>query len=137
MGTALDLADVQGNILNGYGSDFRQAVHLLLHADTAEAARQCLRQVEGRVTRAARRPRRDRPRTTLNVGVTYNGFERLGLRRSLLSRFPEAFRQGPAKRAADLGDTGLSHPAEWEEPLGTGDVHLLLTVYAQSPDDLC
>ena len=39
MGTALDLDDVQGNILNGYGSCFGYAVHLLLHADTAEAAR--------------------------------------------------------------------------------------------------
>jgi Dyp-type peroxidase family len=136
MGTALDLADVQGNILNSYGSGFGHCVHLLLHADTPQAARQCLRQVEGRVTRAVRWSRTHRPRTTLNVGITYSGFERLGLRRSLLDRFPEAFRQGPSKRAAALGDTGLSSPARWEEPLGAGRVHLLLTVCAQTTDDL-
>ncbi|MGR6967772.1 Dyp-type peroxidase [Geodermatophilus sp. URMC 61] len=136
MGTALDLADVQGNILNGYGSHFGHAVHLLLHADTAEAARQCLQQVQGRVTTAARWSRGHRPRTTLNVGVTYSGFQRLELRPSLLDRFPEAFREGPSKRAADLGDTGLSSPDEWEEPLGAGHVHLLLTICAQTPDDL-
>jgi Dyp-type peroxidase family len=136
MGTALDLADVQGNILNGYGSCFGYAVHLLLHADTAEAARRCLERVEGRVTGATRWSPSQRPRTTLNVAVTYSGFERLGLRSALLDRFPEAFREGPSKRAADLGDTGSSHPAEWEDPLGSGQVHLLLTVCAQTPGDL-
>src|SRR5829696_6546683 len=97
MATALDLNDVQGNILNGYG--FGHAAHLLVHADTAEAMRQCLGQVEGRVTTAARWPEGQRPSATLNIAISYRGFERLGLRRSLLVRFPEAFREPTRDRA--------------------------------------
>ncbi len=134
MGAVLALDDVQGNILNGYG--FGHAVHLLLHADTAEAARQCLRQVEGRVTTAVRWPADDRPCTTLNVAVTHSGFARLGLPPALLARFPEAFRERPRDRAAELGDVGRSAPGGWDEHLGTGHVHLALTVCARERDDL-
>ncbi|MGY1640545.1 Dyp-type peroxidase [Geodermatophilus sp. SYSU D00703] len=134
MGTALDLGDVQGNILNGYG--FGHAVHLLLHADTAEAARQCLRQVRGRVTTAARWPQGRRPDATLNVAITHCGFKRLGLRPALLLRFPEAFRVSTRARAAELGDVGPSAPAQWERHLGTGHVHLVLTVCTQEWDRL-
>ena len=134
MGAGLALEDVQGNILNGYG--FPHAVHLLLHADTAEAARQCLLQVENRVTTAVRWSQDDRPRTTLNVAVTYRGFERLELRPALLARFPEAFRASTRDRAAELGDTGPSDPEGWDEHLGTGHVHLVLTVCARQPEDL-
>ncbi len=134
MGAVLALDDVQGNILNGYG--FGHAVHLLLHADTAEAARQCLRQVEGRVTTAVRWPADDRPCTTLNVAVTHSGFARLGLPPALLARFPEAFRERPRDRAAELGDVGRSDPGGWDEHLGTGHVHLALTVCARERDDL-
>ncbi len=31
-----------------------------------------------------------------------------------------------AARATALGDTGESAPAQWEPPLGTGDVHVVL-----------
>ena len=134
MGAALDLDDVQGNILNGY--DFAHAVHLLLHADTGEAARRCLRQVEDRVTNAARWPRGYRPDTTLNVAISCTGFERLGLPPSLLVRFPEAFRESTRDRAAVLGDVGPSSPDEWDEHLGTGHVHLVLTICAREADDL-
>ena len=134
MGAELSLDDVQGNILNGYG--FGHAVHLLLHADTAEAARQCLRQVEDRVTSAVRWSPDHRPRTTLNVAITHRGFERLGLPPALLDRFPEAFRELPRDRAAELGDVGRSDPEGWDEHLGTGHVHLALTVCARDRDDL-
>jgi Dyp-type peroxidase family len=134
MGTALDLDDVQGNILNGYG--FGHAAHLLVHADTADAMRQCLGQVEGRVTNAARWPEGQRPPATLNIAISYRGFERLGLRPSLLARFPEAFRTSTRERAAGLGDVGPSSPEGWDEHLGTGHVHLVLTVCTQERENL-
>ncbi|MGY1706543.1 Dyp-type peroxidase [Geodermatophilus sp. SYSU D00697] len=134
MDSALPLDDVQGNILNGYG--FGHAVHLLVHADTAEAARQCLRRVEGRVTTAARWPQEERPDATLNVAVTYRGFERLGLRPALLARFPEAFRASTRDRAAALGDVGPSDPRGWDRHLGTGHVHLVLTACTRERDAL-
>jgi Dyp-type peroxidase family len=134
MATAPDLADVQGNILNGYG--FGHALHLLLHGETAAAVRQCLGEVQGRVTTAVRWPQGDRPRATLNVAISYRGFERAGLRRSLLDRFPEAFRASTRDRAPLLGDVGPSSPEGWDEHLGTGDVHLVLTVCTRERADL-
>lgn len=136
MAEHIEWDDIQGNILNGYGSQFGHGVHLLLHADTAEAARRCLGQVGGQVTTAARWPPSYRPPTTLNVAVTYSGFKRLGLRQSLVDRFPEAFRQSTRKRAASLGDAGPSAPRRWDKHLGTGHVHLVLTVFAQNRKDL-
>src|SRR2546430_5862303 len=38
-----------------------------------------------------------------------------------------------AARARELGDTGESSPENWEKPLGTGDVHVVLV--AVSPDE--
>src|SRR3954469_3097159 len=134
MGAALDLDDVQGNILNGYG--FGHAVHLLLHAETAEAARQCLAQVEERVTTAAHWPQGRRPRATLNVAISYRGFERLGLRPSLLARFPEVFRASIRDRASALGDVGSSSPTGWDQHLGTGTVHLVLTACTREREHL-
>src|SRR4029077_10608593 len=46
--------------------------------------------------------------------------------------FTPEFREGMAARAALLGDIGESSPAVWEKPLGTPEVHVLLT--AISPD---
>ncbi|WP_369255269.1 Dyp-type peroxidase [Geodermatophilus amargosae] len=134
MGTALDLADVQGNILNGYG--FGHAVHLLLHGETAAAVRQCLGAVGGRVTTAVRWQQGERPRATLNVAISHRGFERAGLERSLLERFPEAFRASTRDRAPGLGDVGLSSPEGWDRHLGTGDVHLVLTVCTRERADI-
>ena len=134
MATALELDDVQGNILNGY--DFGHAVHLLLHAETEEAARRCLQQVADRVTTAARWGPEGRPDTTLNVAITYCGFERLGLRPDLLARFPEVFRESTRARAEALGDIGPSGQENWDRHLGTGHVHVVLTVCAQEPENL-
>jgi Dyp-type peroxidase family len=134
MTTGLELDDVQGNILNGY--DFGHAVHLLLHAETEEAARRCLRQIVDRVTTAARWPQGQPPGATLNVAITYRGLERLGLRPALLARFPEVFRASTRDRAVELGDVGPSGTDQWDEHLGTGHVHLVLTVCTREQDAL-
>ena len=134
MAAQVEFHDVQGNILNGYR--FEHAAYLFLHAASAEAARACLRELAGRVTTAVPWPG-EPPQTTLNVAVTFSGFERLGLPAALLDRFPEAFGANVAERSADLlGDTGRSDPAEWADGLGTGEAHLLLTVHARTETDL-
>ena len=135
MAERIVLDDIQGNILNGYG--FEHVAHFLLHAGTAEAARRCLAEIVDKVTTAAIwSPDTPSRTTTLNVAVTYSGFERLGVPARLLAKFPEAFRQGPRDRAADLGDVGPSSPDRWDAGLGTGEVHLMLTVNARTGQDL-
>ena len=51
-------------------------------------------------------------------------------------RSPTAFRDGMAARAEQLGDRGPSAPSEWEAGLGTGDAHVLVTVYAVDGEHL-
>ncbi|MGA8211780.1 MAG: hypothetical protein WB798_16700, partial [Nocardioidaceae bacterium] len=65
MSPAPDLAELQGNILRGYG--FEHVVHLLLHAESGAAARGLLRDLAPDVTSAEEWPGRARPSRTLNL----------------------------------------------------------------------
>ena len=66
------------------------------------------------------------PGAWVTVTFTYQGLTALGVPQSSLDSFAPEFRQGMAARAAVLGDVGESGPANWEKPLGTGDVHVAL-----------
>jgi Dyp-type peroxidase family len=66
------------------------------------------------------------------VAFTHDGLRALGLPQESLDSFAPEFRQGMAARAAELGDIGDSSPANWEQPLGSPDVHVVLA--ALSPD---
>src|SRR5205814_195306 len=46
------------------------------------------------------------------------------------------FSQGMAARAAEIGDMGESSPANWEQPLGTGDVHVAVAALSSSQEGL-
>jgi deferrochelatase/peroxidase EfeB len=147
---ALDLADIQGNVLRGFG--YPRVRHFALGVGDAAAARQFLAGLlpgaEGscpQVTTAAHW--REKPRYTLNAGFTWQGLEALGVPQQVLAAFPVAFQQGPAVRAgapdpdyADgvgLGDSGASAPEKWI--LGgttTATVHALISLYTRSGDAL-
>ena len=62
----------------------------------------------------------------ITVAFTYQGLEALGVPQDSLDSFAPEFRQGMAARAAHLGDVGESGPANWEWPLGTGEVHVAI-----------
>src|SRR5204863_4562609 len=51
------------------------------------------------------------------------------------SSAPE-FRKGRAARAAEIGDVGESSPANWEQPLGTGGVHVAVAALSSSQEAL-
>ena len=78
----------------------------------------------------------ERPGSAMNVAFTYAGLERLGLPEVVLDSFPPAFREGMAARAEHLGDRGPSAPSQWEAGLGTGEAHVLVTVYAADEEQL-
>lgn len=129
----IDLGDIQGNVLRGYTHP--AAAYLFLRIVDVDAARALMRRMLPQVATAA--PWSDGvPPTAMNVAFTFAGLQALGLPDAVLASFPEAFRDGMAARAARLGDRGPSAPEAWEDGLGTGEAHVLVTVYAVDREHL-
>ncbi|WP_147447668.1 Dyp-type peroxidase [Solirubrobacter pauli] len=129
----IDLGDIQGNVLRGYTHP--AAAYLFLRIVDAGAARALMRRMLPQVATAA--PWADgAPATAMNVAFTFAGLQALGLPDAVLASFPEAFRDGMATRAGRLGDRGPSAPEAWEDGLGTGEAHVLVTVYAVDREHL-
>jgi Dyp-type peroxidase family len=124
----LDVRDVQGNVLRGYGFPF--AAYLWLHVDDAAAGRKWLGKVVPQVT-TAEPWRSGKPATTLNVALTFAGLQALDVPDVLLDSFPLEFRDGMAMRADELRDAGEDHPDNWDPGFGTGEASILVTVNAQ------
>ena len=127
----VDQADVQGNILCGYGNSFRYALYLFIRfGDDQRATRNWLRELIPKVTTAAPwRPVTAKPPETLNIAFTHRGLKRMGVPKAVRKTFPQEFRQGMAKRAELIGDTGDSAPGEWKKALRKS--HAVLIVMAQ------
>jgi Dyp-type peroxidase family len=126
----VDQADLQGNILCGYGNSFAHVLYLFLHVEDAGAGRRLLGMLADEVTTAV--PWQEKPQQTLNVAVTHGGLRALGVRGGVLEGFPDEFRDGMAARADELGDTNDSAPDEWQEELRPGRLHLLVTMAART-----
>ena len=132
----LELDDIQGDILRAYGNAYDRTTYLFVRlGGEPAAARAWLGGLLGDVTTAA--PwQHGKPATTLNVALTAGGLSALGVREEVVRTFAPEFVEGMVARARLLGDTGLSDPRHWDEGLGTGDAHVLLTVNAQTPEEL-
>jgi Dyp-type peroxidase family len=126
----LELDDIQSGALHPRPSPYAGR-HLLLRIDDRAAGRELVRRLHGIVD--AGRPSPDPAGDAwLTVAFTYQGLEALGVPEASLESFAPEFKEGMAARAALLGDVGDSSPANWEQPLGTPDVHVALAVL--SPD---
>lgn len=143
---------IQGDILAGFRKDHVEL--MCLRFDDPRRARQWLAALTPFISSTAevhtfneqfRKARRSRggddpvglKATWTNVSFTYPGIVALqpGLGGSL-QQF-EAFRQGPAARAALLGDIGDSAPTAWVMGGPSGlDVHAMLLVAGDDVDDL-
>jgi Dyp-type peroxidase family len=123
----INLADIQGNVLRGY--TYPCAAYLFLRIDDPAKARALMGRMLPQISTAE--PWQDGPPpTALHVALTYSGLQAVGVPQEILDTFPDEFREGMAARAEHLGDRGPSAPANWEPGLGTGDAHVLVTVYA-------
>jgi Dyp-type peroxidase family len=118
----LELADIQGLVLRGYGK--LAARFVLLHVDNAEAARASLRELCARIDIAADRTRG----FAVQVAFTAPGLVALEVPQSARDSFQREFTEGMADpvRAASLGDD----PSTWEWG-GAPTVHVLLMIYAE------
>jgi cytochrome P450/deferrochelatase/peroxidase EfeB len=134
---AVDLSDVQGNILRGYRATV--ACHFVASVSDPQAARAWFaglaRGPAGDVpalTPAVEWTPATKPAVTLNVGFTFAGLHALQVPVGDLARFPEAFQQGPAAaaRAQANGDVDESAPERWLLGRDGDAAHLVLSLHA-------
>ncbi|MGW2898297.1 Dyp-type peroxidase [Streptomyces sp. NPDC001212] len=125
---ALELDDIQRGVLSPRPTPYA-VTYLLFRIDDRAHGRELMRRASAATTSAAdsTSPLGD---TWVSVAVTYHGLKALGVPRESLDTFAWEFRQGMAARAKALGDVGESSPENWETPLGTADVHVVLTAVA-------
>jgi len=143
---ALDLADIQGNILRPYGRfGFPVTRHVFFNIANAAGGRNFIGLISGAVTSAERWGAIDdatgltagRPLVAVNVAISYRGLAALELPTRTLAGMPEEFIDGMAKRASILGDIGPSAPAGWDPIWRAGltaketQVHVLVSLNAR------
>src|SRR5512134_3827572 len=126
----LELDDIQSGVLRPRPNPYA-ATYVLLRIDDRKAGRDLMLRASQLVTPAAN-PASPMGDTWLSVALTFHGLVALGVEQDSLDSFAWEFRQGMVARARQLGDTGESSPENWEKPLGTNDVHVVLV--AVSPD---
>ncbi len=129
--TELELDDIQSGVLRPRPTPY-VATYIGFRIDDREAGRELMRRASQVVTSAAN-PNSPLADTWVSVALTCKGLEALGVPQKSLESLSWEFRQGMAARAKDLGDVGESAPENWEQPLGSSDLHVVLV--AVSPDE--
>ena len=127
----LELDDIQSGVLRPRPTPYA-ATYIGFRIDDPKAGRDLMGRVAQVVTSAAK-PSSPLADTSVSVALTYQGFRALGLPQETLESFSWEFRQGMAARAVELGDVGESAPENWEQPLGSSDLHVVLVAVA--PDE--
>src|SRR3954447_255269 len=126
----LELDDIQSGVLRPRPTPYA-ATYIVLRIDDRNAGRELMRRLSAVVTSAAD-PTSPLADAWVSVALSHQGLKALGVPQDSLDSFAWEFQQGMAARAKDLGDTGESSPENWEKPLGTPDVHVV--VVAVAPD---
>lgn len=126
----LELDEIQSGVLRPRPTPY-VATYILLRIEERDAGRALMRRLSSVVASAAHpeSPARD---TWVSVALSFQGLKALGVPQESLGSFPPQFRDGMAARATALGDTDGNSPEHWEKPLGSPDVHVVVT--ALSPD---
>lgn len=157
MTVALDLADIQGNILTAYGKlGFPKGRFITLHIDAPTAGRAFVTELLPRITTALRWPSTraristgahevERPLVTINIAFSWLGLYALDVPTRTLRGMPDEFIDGMASRAPMLGDDfpRAGSPPDWDQVWPTdagrgGDeksVHILISLNAQMNPD--
>jgi Dyp-type peroxidase family len=129
-GFELELDDIQSGVLRPRPTPYA-ATYLLLRVDDRKAGRELIRRLRAIVASAAT-PANPAAEVSVAVALTYQGLKALGVPQASLDSFAPEFQQGMAARAKFLMDRGESSPENWEKPLGSPDVHVVIA--AISPD---
>jgi Dyp-type peroxidase family len=158
MAVALDLADIQGNILSAYGKQgFPKGRFMTLNVSDAAAGRKFVNALLPGITTALRwrSPRSKippssvevpRPQVAVNIAFSFYGLVALGIPTRTLRGMPDEFIDGMMERAPMLGDdfTPGWHKS-WDEVWTAAQgrarisdprtVHMLVTLNAQMNPD--
>lgn len=132
--TGLELDHIQSGVLRPRPAPYA-ATYIAFRIDDRRAGRQLMELAASFVTSASA-PSSPAADTWVSIALTYEGLKTLGVPKESLESFSWEFRQGMAARAEDLGDTGESSPENWEKPLGTPGVHIILVAVAPDADRL-
>lgn len=144
MTTHIDLHDVQGNIVKGYGHfGYPKARYIFYHINDELAGRKFVQAICPMVTTgvpwemtaqsgAGNAP----PAVTTNIAFTYPGLKMLGVPRKSLQSFPEEFVMGMKKRRAILGDDGVSAPDNWDNIWQGEPVHIWISINGKHDEDI-
>lgn len=126
----LDLTDIQGTVLRGYGKLMNTA-YLFLRIDNAEQARAWLKAILPEIDSADPSTDRSDP---LHLAFTAPGLEHLGLSKTNVDNFPIPFREGinTDNRNRILGDYGRNAPDLWRWG-GQQKIHMVLMIHALDP----
>jgi Dyp-type peroxidase family len=127
----LELDDIQSGVLRPRPTPYA-ATYIAFRIDDPKAGSELMARTSSVVTSAAN-PTSPLADTSVSVALTYQGLRALGVPQENLDSLSWEFRQGMAARAQDLGDVGESAPENWEQPLGSSDLHVVLV--AVSPDE--
>ncbi len=125
---SLELAEIQGNTLKGYGNSWPVARWWPFRMQDAGRARELLGQLD--VTSSVEIPRGS---DTFNLALSGSGLRALGVSDAHLGRFPQEFRAGMAARARSLRDPARTG---WDSPWNNGEVHGIASFYASDKDQL-
>ena len=130
----LELDDIQSGVLRPRPTPYA-ATYFLFRIDDKQAGREMMRRAANIVASAAHgfSPAGD---AWASVSLTFEGLKALGVPAESLDSFCWEFQQGMAARATALGDTGVNSPGNWEEPLGSPDVHVVFTLVAPDAERL-
>jgi Dyp-type peroxidase family len=129
---ALDLHEIQATVLRQRPAPYF-GTHLLFRVDDAQSGRKFLRRLAPHVDSAAGWWNAADP--WLAVALSYTGLKALGIPQDSLQSFPEAFREGMAARARQLGDEGANDPKNWDLPYGKGEVHIGVSAFSDSEEN--
>lgn len=158
MAVALDLADIQGNILSAYGKlGFPIGRCITLHIDDPVGARKLVNALLPGITTALRWPSHrtqipagvvaaTRPPVAVNLAFSWYGLLALKTPTRTLRAMPDEFIDGMMERAPMLGDNvnGSDWKQSWDEVWTKGTtarnvdpntVHMLITLNAQMNPD--
>jgi len=128
---ALDLHEIQATVLRQRPAPYF-GTHLLLRVDDARSGRGFLGRLIPYVDSAA--GWLNAANAWIAVGISHAGLKALGLPQDSLQSFPQAFREGMAARARQLGDDGVNDPKNWDLPYGKGEIHIGLSAFSDSEE---
>ena len=132
--TFLELDDIQSGVLRPRPTPYA-ATYVLFRIDERKAGHELMGRLSSVVASAAHltSPTGD---TWVSVGLSFQGLKALGVPQASLDSFSPQFQQGMAARAKILGDNGESSPEKWEKPLGSSEVHVVITAVAPDTERL-